>query len=201
MDVASNPAMLALASILENIGQTGIARAETVRIQTLRAHNWRDSCLGAPALGEVCSGGGIPGFIIDLEGDVRYHTDERGGFRRVAKPTAETDIRVRFERDGGLVPSHVEFKAESATLSFEAEQDLRQLVEESDFFSLSSGVPGNSASAHVYTIWIAVGRRSHVVMLSENDAMTDPRVQPLLEWLTMRLPERGRGNVLETAML
>ena len=201
MDVASNPAMIALRTVLNDAAKARSMEVQTINVRFLRTRQWRDSCLGAARPDEVCDDAVVPGFMIDLEGGVRYHTDGTGKFRRVQKPATDAAIRVRFERDGVIVPSHVEFKAESEMLSIEAEEELRQLIDDTDFFNVESGLPGSSPDAYTYTIWIAVGRRSHVVMLSNSDPPTGPKLGPLLEWLNARLPERGRGNVVETALI
>ena len=201
MDVAKNPAILALGAILRELSKPGVPRPENVRIQGLREYLWRDSCLGAPEPDEECEDVVVPRFVIDIEGGLRFHTDSKGGFRRVSRSAEETDIRLRFARDGGPESSHAEFKAESDTLSLQSERELRHLIDEASFFSLSPGEPGNITDAYTYTIWLAVGRRRHVVLLNDSDIGMTPQVRPLLDWLMARLPENGRGNVVETAVI
>jgi hypothetical protein len=201
MDVASNPAMVALAAVLQDVARVKKVSGATIKVRHVKARLWNDSCLGVSRPHEICADVHTPGFVIDIEGGLRYHTDENGSIRRVRKPVADTEIRLRFERDGGLAPGHVEFKADSDTLPVEAEAELRQLIEDTDFFNVISGVPGNAPDAYTYTIWIALGRRSHVVMFSDGDELPGPKLEPLLEWLTARLPERKRGSVVESSVL
>jgi hypothetical protein len=38
-------------------------------------------------------------------------------------------------------------------------------------------------------------------MFSDGDELPGPKLEPLLEWLTARLPERKRGSVVESSVL
>jgi hypothetical protein len=201
MDAASNPAMAALAAALQDAAHHKGVSPEVLKVRRLRARLWNDSCLDVPRRNEICADVPTHGFVIDLEGGLRYHTDEHGRARRARKPEAGSEIRVRFERDGGPTHGHVEFRADSDTLSIEADEELRQLIEDTDFFNVISGFPGQSLDAYTYTIWIAAGRRSHVVMFNDSDPLPGPKLGPLLEWLTARLPEPNRGSVVETSFL
>lgn len=201
MDATFNPTIVALTAVLEDAARIRKVGIHNIKVRRVRARLWADTCLGVSRSKEVCAIAQIPGFVIDLDGGFRYHTDELGEIRRVRKPAAATAVRVRFERDGGLDQEHDKFKADSDTLSIDAEDDLRQLVDDTDFFNMDSGLPGIAADGYTYTIWIAIGRRSHVIMFGDSDELPGPRIEPLLEWLNERLPERHRGSVVQTSVL
>jgi len=201
MDVTSHPAILALSAALRDaVYRTGVP-VDSIEVERLEAHEWSDSCLGAPTPNEGCADVVTPGYIITLADGSTYHADRHGHVRRAKghAPVPDTEIRLRFTQEGGIGGWSSEYEVSSETLSEDEERQLRQLVEDADFFNVPNSLPkgGPIPDGYTYTLWIAVGRRSHTVIrydgVDENDSAA---LRELFAWVAERAPAPGPAGAI-----
>jgi len=93
-------------------------------------------------------------------------------------------MRVHFERSGGFGGLLLAVAIESDTLPVDEQQQLRQLIDEADFFNLPAELSdsGTAVDQFVYKVVVESADRSHSIQTTEGAA--PPSLQPLLDWLT-----------------
>jgi hypothetical protein len=197
VDVPSHPAIVALSAALTDAADLLRVAVHRIAVERIEAREWPDSCLGAPEPGEGCADVVAPGYMIELGDGFTYHADRQGNFRRAPDqtPVPDTEIRLRYERSGGIGGWHTEFVASSETVSADEELELRGLIEAADFFNVRNGLPDSPIADGITTsLWIAVGRRNHTVTRSDGDDMDDGEaLRELFAWGAKRAPEFGPG--------
>lgn len=100
-------------------------------------------------------------------------------------------MRIEFERSGGLMGRTVACSVDTETMPADEARELRELVEQADFFSLPESPPGSAAQSDQfsYTIRIELEERSHTVTTSDDAAPS--ALVPLLDRLS-RTARRSR---------
>jgi hypothetical protein len=95
-------------------------------------------------------------------------------------------MRIQFERTGGFAGRKLRARIDSAALTDEESERLRQLVTESRFFDLparlQSGQPAPDRFSYVVTV--QAGPRTHTIEAAAT--AVPPELRPLLTWLTKR---------------
>jgi hypothetical protein len=92
------------------------------------------------------------------------------------------NVRIHFERTGGVAGVRLLSEIRSDALPRDEQQRLEQLVADSGFFNLrDGGDDGTSADRFEYAITIDAGSGAHAVRMSE--AALPPRMRPLIRWL------------------
>lgn len=102
-------------------------------------------------------------------------------------------MRIEFERSGGLMGRTIACSLDTETLPPDEARELRELVEEADFFSLPESTPGSAAQADQfsYKIMVESEGRSHTVTTSDDAAPS--ALVPLLDRLS-RAARRSGGE-------
>lgn len=190
----SHPAAVAIdALVAEQVGLKRIA-VQSVRIKSLQAVTWPDSCLGIPQDGETCADVLTPGYRIELEGGTTYRADAEGRVRRErgeqttgpvepdpqatdtgtpdSQAPHQTDvvqtpgrISLRYVKEGGIGGWRTGFEATSEDLSEPELSELKELITTSRFFEVDPGPEGSpTPDGVVRRLWIAVDRRNRAVV-------------------------------------
>ena len=96
-------------------------------------------------------------------------------------------MRIVFERTGGFAGIKMTKEIDTATLPAEESNQLRQLVEATDFFHLPTTLTSKTPQPDRfrYRITIQESDQEHTVMVSEQ-ALADT-LRPLIDWLMARL--------------
>ncbi|GCE05222.1 protealysin inhibitor emfourin [Dictyobacter aurantiacus] len=100
-------------------------------------------------------------------------------------------MRIQLRIEGGFFPLpgwHTPRLLDSATLSMQDANELRQLVQEANFFALPSVLntpaPG-SADYRTYYLAVEDGSRCHAVQTS--DPVPDPHIQALITFVMQHI--------------
>ena len=93
-------------------------------------------------------------------------------------------MKVRFERTGGFAAISLTLDIDSESLPIEQGDQLRELVEGSDFFNLVSKnmEPAGTPDRFLYILTVETEGSRHTVKTSEDDV--PPRLKPLIGCLT-----------------
>lgn len=191
MDAKSHPAVIAVAAAVADAANILRVPIAEILVEYVEAREWRDSCLELPDANEACADVVTPGYLIVLGDGFRYRADRDGHIRR-ERGAVDTEIRVYFKQSGGIAGWVSEYFADESTLPPADTQQLRQLMENADYFSLPKEV-GNGdpvADGYRYTVFLAVGRRNHTVYTYDGSGPPDSlAMQELIDWLKQRAPE------------
>jgi len=190
MDAHTHSAVIAVASVVADAAsQLGVPVAD-ITVDYLEARDWNDSCLGLPNGNDACADVVTPGYLVVLRNGFRYRTDRQGNVRREPEPV-DTEVRVYFKQAGGLGGWVSEYVADTSTLAAADVQQLRQFIDESDFFHLPEEVGNGTplADGYRFTVFLAVGRRNHTVQTYEGVGPPEsPPLWELITWLQQRAP-------------
>ena len=192
-----HPLITALTIALERTARMIRVPVQGVRIESIEAREWPDSCLGLPEDGEICHETVTPGYLIRLHDGFTYRADEHGGVRRQRTEhqipdtqIPDIEIRLRSVVEGGIAGHRRTFETSSMDLSEEEESELRSLIDASDFFNIHT--PDNRMAVYdgyTHRLWIAVGRRQHEVVRGDGFESEDsPAFLALLKWVAQRTP-------------
>lgn len=167
----SHPAMLALWEAIWN--GSNLLRQPYTEIHRVRME---------PREG---ASGGFRIWVNDLE----YHTDAHGHVTRGQAPQqVDDEIRLKSTIAGGITGRTHTFETDSDQLTAVEEQELRDLIAQSDFFAVET--PDNAGSIPdgiTHTLWIAVGRRNHTVVRGDGITAEDTKaLEDLLAWAAAR---------------
>jgi hypothetical protein len=134
-----------------------------------------------------------PGYLVALGDGFRYRTDRQGKIRR-EEGAVDTELRVYFKQAGGIGGFTSVYFADDSTLSPADAKQLRQFIEDTDFFELPDEV-GNGdpiADGFNYDLFLAVGRRNHTVKTYDGSGPPEsPALLELIDWLKQRAPQPG----------
>lgn len=211
----SHPAAVAIdALVAEQVGLKRIA-VQSVRIKSLQAVTWPDSCLGIPQDGETCADVLTPGYHIELEGGTTYRADAEGRVRRErgeqttgpVEPDPQTpdqqtpdqpdivvqppgQISLRYVKEGGIGGWRTSFETTSADLPEAELAELKELITTSRFFEADPGPEGSpTPDGVVRRLWIAVDRRNLQVVRGDGILVEDdPALDALFAWVEQRTP-------------
>lgn len=201
MPVPAHPAVAALASALEQTAGMLRVPVEGVRVLSLEAVDWPDSCLGLPTDGEACADVVTPGYLVRLHDGFTWRADQRGTVRRQRRePYPDTEVRLRYSVEGGIAGGSTSFETDSRQLSEEDEAELLRLIEAADFFDVANPGPTGVVYDGVTTrLWIARGRRHHEIVRGDGiEADDSEALRALLAWAAERTPPmfpRGATDV------
>jgi hypothetical protein len=190
MDATSHSAVLAVAAAVADAANILRVPIDQIVVDYVEARDWRDSCLELPNDNEACNDVVTPGYLVILGDGFRYRTDRQGNVRREPEPV-DTEVRVYFKQAGGLGGWVSEYFADTATLPPADAQQLRQFIQDSDFFHLPEEVGNGTplADGYRFTIFLAVGRRNHTVETYEGVGPAEsPVLWELITWLQQRAP-------------
>ncbi len=86
MNRTINPAVAALSAVVADVANTQGTPPHEIAVESLVAHQWRDSCLELPKPDEICTDAITPGYYVQLGDGIRYRTDQQGNVRREEVP-------------------------------------------------------------------------------------------------------------------
>src|SRR5688500_9718435 len=81
-----NPAVAALSAVVADVANNQGIPPHEIAVDSLVAHQWRDSCLEWPKPDEICADVITPGYYVQLGDGLRYRTDQQGNLRREEVP-------------------------------------------------------------------------------------------------------------------
>jgi hypothetical protein len=190
---SSHPAAIAISAVVADAANMLRVPVEDIVVEYLEAREWRDSCLELPSKGEACLDVVTPGYQVALGDGFRYRTDQQGKIRR-EMVAVDTELHVSFKQTGGIGGWMSEYFADDSTLSPADVQQLRQYIEDTDYFHLPDEV-GNGhpiADGYNYDLFLAVGRRNNTVRTYDGSGPPDsPALLELIDWLKQRAPQPG----------
>lgn len=194
MGKEQNPALVALSLVLEDASRTSVTPSEDILVHVLELRSRTDSPTPLP-----------PGFYICLSHGLEYFADTQGNYSRVdgdqGRGNIDRELRVRFTRTGGLIENTSTYEAKDSMLTSEDAKQLRQYIEDAQFFGLPDEVKNGDPlpDMYSYTLWIAHGRRNRELRTYDGTGPHDsPALQQLIEWLVEREKQREseRGSVV-----
>jgi len=197
MDNTVHPAAIAISAVVNDAANVMRVPIDQISVESLEAREWSDSCLGLPQEGEACADVITPGYLVVLGDSFVYRTDMRGNIRRGTGNT-EWELRIHFRQSGGLMGWTSDYHADEASLSAGDVAQLRQFIDETDFFSLPSEVHNGDPIPDLfsYTVFIAHGRRNHTVRTYDGEGPAgSPPLMLLIDWLKERAPAPSREMV------
>lgn len=188
----THPLLTALTEALTRTAGMLRVPVEGVRVVSVDATHWPDSCLGLPEEGEACADVVVPGYLIRLDDGFTWRADEQGNLRRQrrSEPYPDTETRLRYSREGGIAGGRTSYETDSWHLSDEEESELLGLIEAADFFNVPTPADWQSFPDGIITrLWIARGRRAHEVVRGHGIEVEDTAaLQELMAWADRRTP-------------
>ena len=122
-----------------------------------------------------------------------YRTDTQGNFRREVE-TVDQELVVHFRQVVCFGGWSSEYHADDSSLSPVDVAQIRQFIDESDFFHLPEEV-GNGqpiVDMYNYTVSVMQGRRNHNVRTYDGGGPHEsPALEEFVSWLKARAPEPG----------
>lgn len=191
MDTVSHPAVMALASVIEDAANLLRLPVEGIAVEFLESRTWPDSCLGLPTSEEVCAEVMTSGFLVGIGDGFSYRTDLQGNVRRETE-TVDRELEVHFRQVGGLGGWSSEYHADTSSLSPADAEQVRQFIDITNFFHLPEEVGNGQPIAYMYTYTISVisGRRNHRVRTYDGRGPHEsPALEKFVSWLKARAPE------------
>jgi hypothetical protein len=193
MDSVSHPVVLALSATIQHAANLLRIPVEDIVVEYVEAKAWPDSCLGLPQGDDACADVVTPGFLIGLADGFTYRTDLQGNIRRETD-VIDRELEVHFRQEGGIGGWSSEFHGDDASLSPADAREIRQFIEQTNFFELPDEVENGPVIADLYTyrITVAHGRRRHTVSTYDGGGPLEyPALSDFLAWLKARVPEPG----------
>jgi hypothetical protein len=190
MDATSHPAVLAIAAAVADAANVLRVPIDQTVVDYVEARDWRDSCLELPNDNDACADVMTPGYLIVLGDGFHYRSDRQGNVHREPEQV-DTEVRVYFKQAGGIAGWISEYFTDSSTLPAADAEQLRHLIEASDFFHLpeESGNGTPIADGYRFAVFLAVGRRNHTVETYDGSGPADSlALWELITWLKQRAP-------------
>lgn len=96
-------------------------------------------------------------------------------------------MRITFERTGGFAGMRLTKVFDTATLTTEEANRLRQLLDAADFLNLTPNITSSNSQPDrfQYKLTLEDDDRQHTVIIGEQAAPAN--LKPLLEWLKNRI--------------
>lgn len=191
MDGASHPATVALSAAISDAAGLLRVPVDEIVVEHLEYRDWPDSCLGLPQDGDACRDVITPGYLVVLGDGFSYRTDTKGTVRRETD-AVDAELRVSFRQSGGIGRWSSEYHADDASLSPADAAQIRQFIDDTDFFHLPEQV-GNGdpiPDMYSYTIFVAYGRRNRAVSTYDGGGPLErPALADFISWLKAKAPE------------
>ena len=101
----------------------------------------------------------------------------------MVKGGKSSPLKVRIERTGGFAAIPLTLNIDSESLPVEQADQLRELVESSDFLNLASKnvEPFGAPDRFLYILTLEIEGRRHTVRTGEDDM--PPQLKPLIDYL------------------
>lgn len=193
MNTVSHPSVVALSAVVEDAANLLRVPVEEIAVEYLESKEWPDSCLGLPNQDDICADVATPGYLVVIGDGFSYRTDTQGAVRREVE-TIDQELEVHFRQVGGLGGWSSEYHADDSSLSPADAAQIRQFIDETDFFHLPEEV-GNGqpiADLYNYTVSVMHGRRNHKVRTYDGGGPHEnPALEDFVSWLKARAPEPG----------
>jgi hypothetical protein len=109
-------------------------------------------------------------------------------------PGEEETLRISFERSGGFAGITMKTTIDERDLAPDEAQKLRQLVEGTDFFSLSKKIMPRSPrpDRFQYELSLEESGQQHTVTMSEETL--PEKLRPLVKWLMEKARQAKKGK-------
>jgi hypothetical protein len=104
MNRTINPAVTALSAVVADVANTQHVEPHEIAVDSLIAHEWRDSCLELPKPDEICNDVPTPGYYVRLGDRFRYRTDQQGNIRREEVPLKCGDWKAWLSKEPPTPP-------------------------------------------------------------------------------------------------
>lgn len=183
MGQRTNPAIRALSLVLDDASRVSGTPAEDILVQHMQLRARTEDPSPLP-----------PAYFISLGSGLQYTADTQGNIAQTGEPhddLTDRELRVRFTQSGGFGGWTSNWEADDSTLSAEEAEQLRQHIDNTNFFDLPDEV-GNGdpvPDMYSYTIWIAHGRRNRKLTTYDGSGPHEsPPLEKLIEWLKERAP-------------
>ena len=104
MNRTINPAVAALSAVVADVANTQGIPPDEIAVESLIAHEWRDSCLELPKPDEGCVDVITPGYYVRLGDGLRSRADQQGNIRREAVPITCQDWKAWLSKEPPTPP-------------------------------------------------------------------------------------------------
>ena len=193
METTSHAAVQALAAVVREAANLLRVPIEEIKVESLSAQDWPDSCLGLGKPDDGCADVVTPGFLIVLGDGFRYRTDMAGNIR-TESANLDDELTIDFGQSGGIGGWTTEYRADDSTLTSEDVVTVRRFIDETVFFDLPREVANGQPITDMfdYTLTVRHGRRHHTVHTYDGSGPhQSPALVEFIAWLQERAPAPG----------